>query len=78
MKAATIIHLALGLLIISLLSLPPPSLAQDSDNLEPECVHPGFHSVFPFLCGVFRPSPDEEPSSDRNEPSGSGRAAPRT
>jgi hypothetical protein len=35
MKAATIFHLALGLLIISLFSLPPQSLAQDSDYLEP-------------------------------------------
>lgn len=35
MKAATIFHLALGLLIISFFSLPPQSLAQDSDYLEP-------------------------------------------
>jgi len=35
MKAATIFHLALGLLIISFLSLPPQALAQDSDYLEP-------------------------------------------
>jgi len=35
MKLATIIHLALGLLIISFFSLPPQSLAQDSDYLEP-------------------------------------------
>jgi len=34
MKAATIFHLALGLLIISFFSLPPQSLAQDSDYLE--------------------------------------------
>ncbi|MBN1844012.1 MAG: DUF3300 domain-containing protein, partial [Deltaproteobacteria bacterium] len=35
MKAATIFHLALGLLIVSFFSLPPQSLAQDSDYLEP-------------------------------------------
>lgn len=35
MKAATIFHLALVLLIISFFSLPPQSLAQDSDYLEP-------------------------------------------
>ncbi|RKX66463.1 MAG: DUF3300 domain-containing protein, partial [Tenericutes bacterium] len=35
MKAATIFHLALGLLIISFFSLPPQSLAQDSNYLEP-------------------------------------------
>jgi hypothetical protein len=35
MKAATIFHLALGLLITSLFSLPPQSLAQDSDYSEP-------------------------------------------
>jgi len=35
MKAATIFHLALGLLIISFFSLPPQSLAQESDYLEP-------------------------------------------
>jgi len=35
MKAATIFHLALGLLIISFFPLPPQSLAQDSDYLEP-------------------------------------------
>jgi hypothetical protein len=35
MKAATIFHLALGLLIISFFSLPPQSLAQDSDYPEP-------------------------------------------
>ena len=35
MKAATIFHLALGLLIISFFSLPPQSLAQDGDYLEP-------------------------------------------
>jgi hypothetical protein len=35
MKAATMFHLALGLLIISFFSLPPQSLAQDSDYLEP-------------------------------------------
>jgi len=35
MKATTIFHLALGLLIISFFSLPPQSLAQDSDYLEP-------------------------------------------
>ncbi len=35
MKAATIFHLALGLLIISFFSLPPQSLAQDNDYLEP-------------------------------------------
>jgi len=35
MKAATIYHLALGLLITSFFSLPPQSLAQDSDYPEP-------------------------------------------
>jgi len=35
MKATTIFHLALGLLIISFFSLPLHSLAQDSDYLEP-------------------------------------------
>ncbi len=35
MKAANIFHLALGLLIISFFSLPPQSLAQDSDHPEP-------------------------------------------
>jgi hypothetical protein len=35
MKAATIFHLALGLLITSFFSLPPRSLAQDSDYLGP-------------------------------------------
>jgi len=35
MKAATIFHLALGLLIISFFPLPPRSLAQDNDYLEP-------------------------------------------
>jgi hypothetical protein len=35
MKAATIFHLALGLLIVSFFSLPLQSLAQDSDYLEP-------------------------------------------
>jgi hypothetical protein len=35
MKAATIFHLVLGLLIISFFSLPPQSLAQDTGNLDP-------------------------------------------
>lgn len=39
MKAATIFHLTLGLLIIFFFSLPPQSLAQDSSYLEPSAKY---------------------------------------